>query len=1132
MGFFQRLFGLWQEKKNTWQKNPVPKQERPEREQPRQERPGNENAESLLVCGDYINSLLSKDVYIARSEYEEETKKYFSDIEFFTVLKKSGMFEAFCRENDLIPEKIDGILESYGKIQELVDAHNDKFVSDALIRNQDYLDHILEKVDPNIVLDEDQRRVVLTDEDHCLVIAGAGAGKTTTIAAKVKYLVDKKAIDPAQILVVSFTNKAVNELKVRIQKELEIPCPIATFHSTGNAIIHKNSPDEKLNIVDQSKLYFVIRDYFRGSIMRNESAVNNLIMFFASYFDAPYEGEDLNGFFNNIAKANYSTMRGDLEDFKREVIDARTKKSVTIRNEMLRSYQEVEIANFLYLNNIDYEYEPIYKYDIEFSRKPYTPDFIIFQGEKSAYLEHFGLSETGQNDRYSPEQIERYKKAVRDKYRLHKKHGTTLIYTFSSYKDGRPLTDHLKEQLEANGFELKRRANKEVMEMLVAGEENRYIRKLINLICRFISNFKVNAFEADDFNRMYHSTQNVRSRLFLSICNDCYLEYERWLKENKAVDFEDMINESARLLREVKEMKKKLKFKYIIVDEYQDISRQRFDLTKALSEVTDAKIIAVGDDWQSIYAFSGSDLSLFTKFEEKMGYAKMLKIERTYRNSQEVIDIAGDFIQKNKEQISKQLISPKHIKDPVLIYTYDGRRKPYNGNRRSGGNYEMAYAVERVLGDLLAYKRQEGKEPGSILLLGRYGFDGDHLEKTGLFEYVNRTNRVKSVKYPKLYITFMTAHLSKGLGYDDVIVINGKNETYGFPSKIEDDPVLSFVIKGDRSVEYAEERRLFYVAMTRTKNRVFFVAPEENPSEFLIELKQCYKNVKLLGNWNEDKPENIAKKPCPMCGYPMQLKYKKSYGLRLYICTNEPEICGFMTNDYQGGKLSIQKCDKCRDGYLIVKRGRDGGYFLGCTNYKQNGKGCSRIISKQAYYTQMGYKMEEAEPMSVPKERERISQPKPVFVKSVHGETKPKEFKWNARDEDYVDVVKAQIKPVMFHELDLNDVVFNIVKALQNVSWIRFYGITVFCDILHGEEYKRLQDNRLDKIPEYGMYRNLSLETVRAIVEWMISEHYILKTKGQYPVLHSTYEGLHYSESITTNKLKKLKMYLEGTGAL
>ena len=130
-------------------------------------------------------------------------------------------------------------------------------------------------------------------------------------------------------------------------------------------------------------------------------------------------------------------------------------------------------------------------------------------------------------------------------------------------------------------------------------------------------------------------------------------------------------------------------------------------------------------------------------------------------------------------------------------------------------------------------------------------------------------------KYPNLDITYMTAHSSKGLGYDDVIIINGKNETYGFPSKVEDDPVLAFVIKGDRSIDYAEERRLFYVAMTRTKNRVFMIAPEQNPSEFLIELKRDYKNVVVHGDWNENDAFRTKHKKCPLCGYPLQLKYKK-----------------------------------------------------------------------------------------------------------------------------------------------------------------------------------------------------------------------------------------------------------------
>ncbi len=306
------------------------------------------------------------------------------------------------------------------------------------------------------------------------------------------------------------------------------------------------------------------------------------------------------------------------------------------------------------------------------------------------------------------------------------------------------------------------RASKEVMEKLIAGEENKYIRKLINLICNFISNFKVNGYNATEFESMKNSTINVRTKLFIEICENCYLEYERWLKENHAVDFEDMINESARLLREVKQMKQKLDFKYIIIDEYQDISKQRFDLTKALSDVTDAKIIAVGDDWQSIYAFSSSDISLFTKFEEKMGYAKLLKIVNTYRNSQDVIDIAGNFIQKNTEQITKRLIFSKRIINPVVIYTYDSTSKVVNQNRRSGANYSMAHAIEIALSQLIEYKKQEGKQPGTILLLGRYSFDGDRLERSGLFEYIKKGSRIKSVKYPKLDITFMTVHSSKG----------------------------------------------------------------------------------------------------------------------------------------------------------------------------------------------------------------------------------------------------------------------------------------------------------------------------------------------------------------------------------
>ena len=886
----------------------------------------------LLELEEIINNLLMCDKYVAKSEYLN-IKEYNNIIGHFNILNNNNVLKLYCIKNRIKYKKVLNTIDKYTNIEKLIDKKNEEYINKELINNKEYLDNIFD----DILLDDDQRRVILTDEDYCLVVAGAGAGKTTTVAAKVKYLVEKQDINPEEILIVTFTNKAVGELRTKINKDMKINAPISTFHSVGNAILKKQS-SEKLNIVEDSKLYYLVLEYFKSTILKNESTVNSLILFFASYFDAPDSIKDLNEFFNKIAKSNYVTLKSDLNEFEKEIYDRQKKQMKTIQNEILRSKQEVEIANFLYINGIDYEYEPIYKYNILYSNKPYTPDFIIKQGNNICYLEHFGISEDGKNDRYTKQELTRYKQAIKDKISLHKKHKTNLIYTFSKYKNG-TLINHLEEELIKNGFELNRRSDKEILEKLISQEENKYIRKIVNLVCRFITNFKTNGYTLETFNQMYHSTNNVRNKLFLNICEDCYLEYERYLKENNSIDFQDMINESAKILKETKQLNKKLNFKYIIVDEYQDISKQRFDLVKALHEVTSAKIMAVGDDWQSIYAFSGSDINLFTKFKDIMGYAKLLKIVKTYRNSQEVIDIAGNFVQKNKQQITKKLISPKHITNPVVIYTYDSTLKRDKRDLKSGVNYAQASKIEEILDFIV----NEDKESKSILLLGRFGFDGDRLSKSGLFTYNPYGSKMKSIKYPNLDITFMTVHASKGLGYDNVIVINGKNETYGFPSKIEDDPVLNFVVKQDRNIDYAEERRLFYVALTRTKNRVFFIAPSQNPSEFLLEIKKDYKNVLLKGNWNNSFIP-YERKSCPICGYPMQFRYKSAYGLPLFICTNEPEICGFMTNKITKTNLSICKCLNCKDGYLIVKSTKNNGYFLGCTNYKPDGSGCNNTL--------------------------------------------------------------------------------------------------------------------------------------------------------------------------------------------
>lgn len=265
-------------------------------------------------------------------------------------------------------------------------------------------------------------------------------------------------------------------------------------------------------------------------------------------------------------------------------------------------------------------------------------------------------------------------------------------------------------------------------------------------------------------------------------------------------------------------------------------------------------------------------------------------------------------------------------------------------------------------------------------MIGRYNFDARNLCFSNDFIYDEQNNKIICKKYRYAKLEFLTAHSSKGLGYDNVVIVNARNEMYGFPSKVDNDPVMQYVVRDDKSIEYAEERRLFYVAMTRTKNRVYIVTPEQHPSEFILELIKDYPNITLRGEINKNSKSNIGTiKKCPVCGYPLQLRWKKNYGLRLWMCTNEPEICNFITNDLNGGDMSIEKCDKCKDGYLIVKKGNNGP-VLGCTNYKSDGTGCDRLMSYDYYKRWLTEGFEEDSSIDKPSYRQTLTQELPPVL--------------------------------------------------------------------------------------------------------------------------------------------------------
>jgi len=816
--------------------------------------------------------------------------------------------------------QVNACLRQYETLKLDVESHNFGYIDRIVQQNRTYFDKLLQDIDPNIMLGDEQRRAVVADDDYCLLVAGAGAGKTTTIAAKIKYLVEIKRVSPSDIIVFSYTKKASDELKDRINERLGIPVRISTFHSFAFGIVRQHSSSQlKVNY----SAYNIIFEILEKKIFHNKDLLRNVLLFMGYYFDLPNDVmnyETLHQYHLAKAAQDYETLKSGTE-YVNKVIHHRSKSKRTLTGEFLRSVQETQIANFLYLHSLDYEYEPIYEYKIPGAKKEYTPDFIIRQGEHIAYLEHYAVCESGCNTMLELEQLEKYKRKIEDKRNIHSNFGTTLLETWSCYKDRRPLLIHLSEVLETNGFVLKERSFEEVYCKIVETGKDKYVFKMVQFLITFIGQYKACGYDTDGFAELRKKTDNPRTLLFLDIAESVYQYYLEQLQSLNRIDFEDMINDANFHLTESEMKVDDLSYKYIVIDEFQDIDRQRFTLMKRLSEITRAKIVAVGDDWQSIFAFSGSEIGLFTRFLELMGSGIEMKITHTYRNAQKLIDIAGSFVQKNSSQIKKQLVSLKRLKNPIVLTEFDDSYEI---------NYAIAESVEKSIENIIA----EYSENSSILLLGRYNFDGYKLCDTKRFTQEPK-DRLRSKKYPNADITFLTVHRAKGLGFDNVIILNMFESKFGFPCQIEDDPIMKLVRYADMSMPFAEERRLFYVALTRTKNRVYILTPKKKPSRFLIELINDY-HIIHSDDLNMDKVD-LSGLRCPDCDYLLKNEFNKNYGLDLWLCTNEPEICGFMTNN-RNHRYDIYKCDICDDGYMIVKM-KDNSVFYGCTNYHE--KGCT-----------------------------------------------------------------------------------------------------------------------------------------------------------------------------------------------
>lgn len=794
-------------------------------------------------------------------------------------------------------EKIKEFISTIENFDSYIAAYNTEYIKKQKEILKEYFDDIEGKR-----LDKQQRTAVITDEYSNLIIAGAGSGKTLTILGKVKYLIDNKKIHPSDILLLSFTKKTVDELNVRL-KEIGLDTEATTFHKLGYDTIKKVQTTIPA-VTNESTLNKVIKEYLEKDIFENTEAVESFIQYVACYMNIPEEIDNFNSLGEKI-----DTEKGiDFHTLKsKNELNKVSKSSLdTMQGEKVKSVEELTIANFLYLNGIEYEYEKPYPR----GEIMYRPDFYL--KDYDIWLEHFGVDENNCAKWLTPYNEKKYVDEMLIKRETHKANNTKLLETYSYYNRDNKLLQKLREMLEMENVSFKPRDSRIIYEKVTTNDE-KFGKEITKLIESFINLSKSRRQDKNSLSNLLlnrYLLNNTftfeRQKLFLSFVLPILEKYDNTLKERNEIDFNDMINYATDI---IKENKFDYRYRYIIIDEYQDISIARFNLIKEIRDLSGARLICVGDDWQSIYRFAGSDISLFSNFEKHVGKHEKLFIEQTYRNSQSLIDITSKFIQKNTKQIQKNPKSKKEPVDEPLKFVYYGQ------------NHLEDIFINEIERIVTKYGNK------SILVLGRHSFDINELiqlSSNNRIKYIERFDKLEVQGFEDVEIKYITVHKSKGLEADNVIILNLKNHLLGFPNKMSDDPILSLLLSDEDAYRFAEERRLFYVALTRTKNEVVLLIPSE-PSLFVEELLTD-NNYLMTSIDGKLKTTN-----CPYCQTgKLVIRQNFTNSTRFLGCSHYPN-CNQTFNNLEILENTIL-CPKCRSGFMVKRAGKFNDFF-GCTNY-------------------------------------------------------------------------------------------------------------------------------------------------------------------------------------------------------
>ncbi len=666
-----------------------------------------------------------------------------------------------------------------------------------------------------ITLTEEQAAAIASNEETNILRAGAGTGKTSTIIGKVTHLIENQAVTPNEILILAFNRKAAQEIRGRLNP-LADSLNIHTFHSFGRMVLGEALsaiPTISSMSTDNARYISTIKDIL-SKIASDPEQAPDLIEFLSYHHrgeTSPFDFDSRTAYESAIRAQRLRSLNGDL----------------------VKSHEELLIANFLVSSGIRFTYEGDYERPTATSKyRQYQPDFYL--PEQGIYLEHFALDRKGN----PPPDWKNYAAGVEWKRKTHRKYDTRLIETHSWRRQNGTLLSSLEKDLRAYHVTF----NPIHPEQLAPQLPPERLTPLITLMSTFLNHARgANLSDAELRQNAARLDQPTRARAFLDLFRHLRNRYEDALAAESAVDFHHLVNLAT---HHIFRGGWTSPYRHILVDEFQDISASRLDLLSAL-RTPDTSYMLVGDDWQSIYRFAGSDISLMNSCGSRLGYVKEMSLTRTFRFGQSINAPSNRFITKNPDQSQRQMIpSPDPPDHGITVIAIDEPRE----------------AVSVALSEI---HDKTGGQDATVLILGRYRSDLEKLQKTPATRH-----------FPRLSIELSTIHSAKGKEADYVIICGLTTAGWGFPSTIEDDPLLDLALppRPDSQTHHAEERRVMYVALTRARAGTYLITNRRTTSPFALELLSD-PSVRQLGDIETRCPEcktgylsHIASKHGPFMG--------------------------------------------------------------------------------------------------------------------------------------------------------------------------------------------------------------------------------------------------------------------------